>query len=234
MKRDKIKVPGELFMILGLLLISLSISIMGKLGFGISTIASLPYNLNLVIPEVSFGVWNFLFQSMLYVVMIFITKRVKKVHAISFLMCVIFAFLLDGTKMLVGAMPEELYLRVIIFAVMFIVMSLGIALMMTSKVPLMIVDMFSNNLSAYYQTSFRRIKTILDVCLLASSAAAGMIFLGNLGGVGIGTIIMAFITGALVQAFGQRLNNKLDIQPYFNRFKANRSITAEGEGSDDL
>lgn len=230
MKGNKINVPGEIFIALGLFLVALSISVMARLEFGISTSSSLPYALNLIVPGISFGAWNLMFQSSLYVIMVLITKKVKKRHILSFVMCLLFALLLDVTKMMVGAVPDELYIRIVLFGISFLGMNLGIALMLTSKMPLMITDMFSNNLATHYNTSFRRIKTMFDVFFLVVSSIVALVFLGALGGTGIGTLIMALVTGTFVQAFGLFLNDHFNIQPLYKKFSEKEKADANAIG----
>ncbi|MEA4977448.1 MAG: DUF6198 family protein [Methanomassiliicoccaceae archaeon] len=218
MSSNKIKLPGEIFIVAGLFLVAFSISLMIALGFGVSTISSLPYALNLVVPGISFGAWNLIFQAVLYVMLVSITRKVKGTHMISFIMVLLFAVILDFTKMMIGAVPDEIHLRILLFGGSFLLMCFGIALMITSKMPLLIIDLFSNGLSSYYHTSFRRIKTMFDVSCLTISVAVSLAFMGDLAGIGIGTVVMAVITGTFVQAFGTFLKEHFDIQPYFVKF----------------
>lgn len=212
----------------GIFFVALAISVMVKLGFGISTISSLPYALHLIVPELSFGEWNFAFQTVLLIILVSITRKFKKRYIASFAVVLIFAVLLDYTGSIIGDVPQELYLRIPLFGASFLVMCLGVAMMITSKMPLTIVDMFSNSLALFYHTSFRRIKTMFDVTCLVTSAVASLLFLGDLAGIGIGTVIMAIITGTFIQAFGTFMNDHMEIEPYCERFfKGNKKETSD-------
>lgn len=232
MSGSKIRVPGELFMVSGLFLVAFSISLMVNLGFGISTISSLPYALNLIAPDISFGVWNLMFQTTLYVILVVVTKNVQMIHIVSFIMVILFAALLDLTGKAVSTLPDEPYLSAVLFACGFITMCLGIALMITSKMPLMIIDMFSNNLASHFRISFRRVKTMFDVSCLAVSAAVSMSFLGNLAGIGIGTVLMSILTGTFVQAFGKLLRGRFDARPCLQKRSDVENSDLEGAGAE--
>lgn len=228
MTDQKYKAPGEIFMVLGIFFVAFAISAMVKLGFGISTISSLPYALHLIIPFLSFGEWNFVFQIVLFVILISITKKFKKRYIVSFVMVLLFALMLDFTDSLIGNLPDEIYIRVLMFGGSFLLMCFGVALMITSKMPLTIVELFSNSLASHYHTSFRRIKTMFDITCLAMSAAVSLLFLGDLAGIGIGTVVMAIITGTFIQAFGTLLNDHFEIEPYLETLYKKRKGKTEG------
>lgn len=59
---------------------------------------------------------------------------------------------------------------------------------------------------------------MFDVSCLTISVAVSLAFMGDLAGIGIGTVVMAVITGTFVQAFGTFLKEHFDIQPYFVKF----------------
>ncbi|MDD2410165.1 MAG: DUF6198 family protein [Candidatus Methanomethylophilaceae archaeon] len=228
MKSRKLKVPGEIFMAIGLFFVAFAISLMVKLGFGISTISSLAYALHLIMPFLSFGEWNLAFQTVLFVILISITRKFKRKYLVSFAMVLLFAAMLDITDAMIGGVPDELYLRVPLFGGSFLLMCFGVSMMITSKMPLTIVEMFSNSLASHYHTSFRRIKTMFDVTCLTISAAVSLFFLGDLAGIGIGTVVMAIITGTFIQAFGTLLNDHFEIEPYYETLRNRGKSATEG------
>ncbi len=217
----------------GIFFVAFAISAMVKLGFGISTISSLPYALHLIIPFLSFGEWNFVFQIILFVILVSITKKFKKRYIASFAVVLLFAVMLDFTDSLIGSVPEEIYVRMLLFGGSFLLMCFGVALMITSKMPLTIVDMFSNSLASYYHTSFRRIKTMFDVTCLVVSAAVSLLCLGNLAGIGIGTVVIAIITGTFIQAFGTLLKDHFDVEPYFETLYKKRKDKTKSTGTEE-
>ena len=96
-------------------------------------------------------------------------------------------------------------------------MCVAIALMVGSKIPLMITDTFINDLTIHFHVTYRAIKTLFDIICLALSVILSMVFLGHLEGVGIGTVIMAFITGLGVHVVNTSLSKVIFIKPWSRR-----------------
>jgi len=207
-------VPGELCLAAGMLLISFSISLMVRADLGISTISSLPYALSFIIDDVSFGTWNIVFQVSLLVLLVAITKRFKTGYVIAFILSMFFGLMLDVFVDALVGIPDGLWLRLLYFAVSYPIMCLGISMMINSMIPLMIVDMFINDLTQHFHVTYRRMKTAFDISCLSLSIILPLVFLGNIAGVGIGTVLMAITTGAGVHAVNGVLARYVVIRPW--------------------
>jgi uncharacterized protein len=212
----RITIPGELTLAGGLMLVSFAISLMVRAEFGISTISSLPFVLNNIFQEISFGTWNLIFQTCLLILLLAITRRFRTGYVISFFMSVSFGIILDFFISLLSGLPSDLWLGLLYFCISYPIMCLAIAMMVGSKIPLMIVDAFPNDLSIYFHVTYRRIKTMFDIVCLVLSVALSVAFLGNLVGVGIATVILAFVTGWGVQAAHRALSRVFIIKPWSN------------------
>ncbi|MBI0584695.1 MAG: hypothetical protein ISF22_10800 [Methanomassiliicoccus sp.] len=210
----KITIPGELSLAAGLLLISLAIPLMVRADFGISTISSLPFVLSNVFDGMSFGVWNLIFQTCLLIILVAITGRFKTGYLISFVLTVAFGSILDIFSGILSGLPTDLGLRLLYFAASYLMMCLAIAMMVSSRVPLIIIDAFINDLTAHYHVTFRRLKTLFDVICLSLSVAISIVVFGDLVGVGIGTILLAFITGSGVHAANRLMSRAIVIKPW--------------------
>ena len=57
---------------------------MAKSGFGISTISSVPFVFNKVFPALSFGTWNYIFQTMLVLTLMILKKAFCFEYIFSF------------------------------------------------------------------------------------------------------------------------------------------------------
>lgn len=211
------KIPGEASLVAGLLLISFAIPLMVRAGFGVSTISSLPFVLSKIINEISFGIWNPIFQICLLVILVAITRRFRSGYLISFMIAAGFGLSLDLFSGMLSMLPTDLGSRLLYIIASFPIMCVAISLMIGSKVPLMIVDAFINDLTAHYHVTYRRMKTIFDISCMSLSVALSLAFLGHLEGVGIGTIVMAFITGAGVHAANKAISKVMIIEPWSKR-----------------
>lgn len=213
MKR-KYTVPGELTLLTGVILISFAITLMVKADFGISTISSLPYVLSIAFPQISFGIWNPMFHVSLLIILLLITRHIKTGYVISLLMSAMFGFVIDIFDWLLASLPTNLSFRILYIVVSYVIMCFAISLMVNSKIPLMIVDSFINDLTQHFKVTFRRFKTIFDISCLTLSIILSYLFIGELVGVGIATIIMAFITGSGVHVATHLMRKIIVIQPW--------------------
>lgn len=210
----KVTIPGEFTFVIGLLLVSFSISLMVLAGFGISTISSLPYVLSEIIDPISFGVWNLIFQVFLLSVLLSLTKNFKLGYVMSFFMSVMFSFVLDFFIEATSGLPTDLAFRLLYFAGSYVIMCFAIAMMVGSKIPMMITDSFVNDLTQHYHVTYRRLKTIFDIICFTVSVLLSLAFLGGLVGVGIGTAILALITGSGVHAANKVMGKVIVIKPW--------------------
>ena len=210
----KYTLPGEFTLLAGVMMISFAITLMVKADLGISTISSLPYVLSVAFPQISFGIWNPIFHVALLIVLVVITKRIKTGYAISLLMSAAFGLVLDMFGRLLSPLPVDMEFRLLYAVASYVVMCFAISLMVNSKVPLMAVDAFINDLTQHYHVTFRRLKTIFDITCLALSAIFSFLFVGELVGIGIVTIVMAFITGSGVHLATRILNKVFVIRPW--------------------
>ena len=149
----KITIPGEVSFVAGLLLVSSAIALMVIAGFGISTISSLPYVLSRIFSQISFGIWNPVFQIGLLVVLLAITKRFKSGYVISIVLSVIFGMIVDFFTNALAGLPTEFWQRLLYFIVGYLIMCVAIALMVGSKIPLMIIDTFLNDLTIFFHVT---------------------------------------------------------------------------------
>ncbi len=180
---------------------SLALSLLAKSSFGVSTLSSLPLVLNEVIPDISFGVTNFLVQTVLLIILIILTRQPKIAYIMSFFVGVIYGFMVDMFEIAVAYLSDGIIFRIGYFFIGWALISFGAALFIKSTMPLMPFDAFVRDASAYYKKKVRVIKTILDLVFVITSIALALSLKGQLVGVGIGTIFMALFTGNLVQLF---------------------------------
>ena len=194
---------------------SLAISLLVKSNFGVSTLSSMPLVLSEII-SVSFGITNFIVQSVLLLILIILTKQPKLAYIMSFVVGVIYGFMVDMFDVVVAYFSDDITYRILYFFSGWILISFGAALFIKSTMPLMPFDAFVKDAASYYKKKVRVIKTMLDLIFVFASISLSLSFKNQLVGVGIGTIFMAFFTGSLTQYF-------LDLLSHFD-FKCRSKI----------
>lgn len=187
---------------------SFAMAILVKSSFGISTLSSLPLVLYDIFPAISFGMMNTLIQTTLLITVMIITHQPKVSYIFSFVISFIFGLLIDLMDYLVFGWSDAMALRIVYFVAGWILISLGGAMFILSKLPLMPFDCTIRDLAIYLKKPVRKVKTGLDAIFVSSAIVLSLLFLGKLEGVGVGTILMAFLTGTLVQYFVDHLNSR--------------------------
>jgi uncharacterized protein len=213
----KINIPGEIALSIGVLLTSFAVTLMVRANFGISTMMSLPYVLSRIFAEVSFGTWNLIFQTCLLVTLVTTTRRFKSGYVISIVFAAAFGFVLDLFANALIGLPGDLTFRVFYFMAGYLLVCVAISFMIGSKVPIMITDSFIHDLAIHFKVTFGRLKTLFDIVYVTFAVCFSMAFMGGLVGVGIGTVIMACITGSGVHAATNVLRRMLVIEPWSKR-----------------
>ena len=149
---NKKYLPGELALCIVLIINSLGVCLMAKSGFGISTISSVPFVFNKVFPALSFGTWNYIFQTMLVLTLMILKKAFCFEYIFSFVVGIGFGKMIDVHDAWLALLPN-------------------------------------------------------DLCCLTTTLVLSIGILHGLHGVGIGTVLCAFITGKTVSMFQKVLDD---------------------------
>ena len=188
----KIRIPGELALFTAVIINSLGIALMTKSNFGISSISSVPYVFSQAFTILSFGTWNYTFQTILVS------------YSFSFLMGIAFGKMIDVHELWVCFLPDSLTYHIIYFILSFFILAFGICLSNNSMLPIIPTDTFPRDLSAILNKPYKYVKTTFDLCCLTTTVIISLFILHKAVGVGIGTVICAFTTGktvSIVQGF---------------------------------
>ena len=199
--KEKIKVPGEVLLILVLMINSMGVQFMTKSGFGISAISSVPYVFNKIFPVLSFGTWNYIFQSMLVASLMILRKHISPSYLISFAAGIIFGKMLDVHAIWMAYLPDMFVMRVIYLFIGMVIIAFGICLANNCMLPIIPTDMFPRDFSQITKKKYQNVKTIFDLSCLATTVILSVVFAGSIMGIGAGTVICSLFTGKLVAMF---------------------------------
>lgn len=197
---------GELALAAALIINTFGVVLMLHSGAGISAISSVPYALSEVFPVLTLGTWTYLFQGVLVLSLMVLRHRFVPSYLCSFVVGFVFGELLDVHEAWIGILPTGLPLQILYFAVSYLLISLGIALSNRCGLPIVPTDLFPRELEHITHVSYARIKIAFDVICLAATGLLTFGFLGQLDGLGIGTILAAFTMGKMVAVCGGLLD----------------------------
>lgn len=197
---------------LGLILLAVGTALTAYGDFGISMVLAPAYLLHLFLsrflPWFSFGVAEYVLQAVVLLALVLIMRKAKLLYLLSFAATVLYGIALDGAMALVSLLPDNICLRVVIYAIGVIVCCGSLALLFGSYLPPAAYELFSKELAAKRSKPVHIIVNYYNICSLGISVILSLVFFGKLRGVGIGTVICAFVYGILIRVF-QLLYGKL-------------------------
>lgn len=199
---EKPVVRGELALLLAVLINSFGVDLMLYSGAGISAISSVPYAFSEVFPALTLGTWTYLFQGCLVASLMLLRKRFVPGYLFSFVVGFLFGEFLDIYNMGIRILPDPLLLRVVYFALSYVLICIGIALSNRCCLPIIPTDLFPRELAQITGIAYPRIKIGFDVSCLIVTGAMTFGFLGRLDGLGIGTILAACTMGKGIGMIG--------------------------------
>lgn len=216
---QKRKFPGESALLAGLFLNSFAVTMIVKSNLGISVVSGVPYVFSLVFPRLTMGTWNTLIQCLWMLVPILTLRRFHVGYLISFLLAIVFGFLLDFWARLLAPLPGQLAFRILWFFCGYVAMSCGIAFFMRCRLPVLPFDMVPREFVYARGISVRAARTTFDMINLVLMLALGLIFLGYPAGIGIGSIFNALLIGTGSGFAVSVLDRHLDIAPHCTALK---------------
>ena len=183
-------VHGGLALALGVPLGAIGAALMKHGSFGLSPFYSVSLSLFEATGRFTMGTWNAAFQFALILLLIVILRKLKLRYPLSFAVAAVSSMILDAANAAFTHLPHTIPV--------FLVMTMGIALMAECKLPVAPMNLFVRELSEEWGRPFRSVKLVFDICCLAFSTVVSLGFAGYLSrGIGPGTVLSAFLTGPL-------------------------------------
>lgn len=148
--------------------------------------------------------------------MMVILRKIRLFYLMSFVTSVLLGYSMDFYGLLLPEKFGNMALRLIFMCVGIVDVALDIALNYASGLPAAPYDTFSKEISRHFNWKISKVKTTFDLTCLSISIVFGFIFFGKIIGIGIGTVVSAFLTGTIIGLFKKLLEQ--------------HGLTAEAEG----
>ena len=188
--------------VLGLYLITLGVAFSIKSGLGSAPVSSIPYAINLIW-LIEIGVATFIFHAILVVIeWILLKDDFNKKHFLQVFVGVLFGVFTSFSVSLMNFIPPaDTFLEALLMtAVSILVIALGLFFYVPTNLIPLSVEGVTQAIAIVTDNPFSKIKVYLDITIVATALALSYGFLGQLGSVGIGTIIGAICIGITVKA----------------------------------
>ena len=198
---------SEVAYLFGILLLAIGNSLCAYGDFGMSMVVAPAYVLHLALADVwpwfSFGVAEYTIQALVIIALIILTGRIKARFFLSFCTTLIYGVFLDGIMLATALLPSLLWLRVLAYAVGFALGSAGVAVLFTTYFPPGLYEVLVQEIIARWHGKLGVVKTVYDISSLAVAVLMSLLIFGGLRGIGIGTVVCAFLNGTLIHLFGK-------------------------------
>lgn len=204
----RLTVRGELALAVAVAINSFAVAATEYAGLGISPVSSFPYAVSLVFPFLTLGTWTYLLQGALVLTLMLLRRQFVPSYLFSFVVGFVFGTLLDVYGAWLPCLPDALPWRILYFALSCPVVALGIALSNRCLLPIIPTDLFARDLAQILSKPYPRVKMTFDLTAVALSVLLTAGVLGQLQGIGAGTVIGALTYGPLAGVWGKFLDKR--------------------------
>ena len=222
----RIKFSRELSYFVGILLLALGAAMMSKGGYGMSMVVAPAYiiyqKLSIYSDLITFGLAEYIIQGILLIIMIIVVRRFKLTFIGAFITTFFYGLVLDLFMYLMSLFALDIVvLKIIFYIIGELLCAMGIAFIFQTYLIPEVYDLFVKEVSKKFNFNFSKTKIIYDISSLVVAIALSFILFGfgNFVGVGIGTIIIAFINGPLIGLFTKLYLKIFEFDDAFHKLK---------------
>ena len=198
----------EFSYLLGIVLVALGTAMTAWGDLGISMVVAPAFILHLKLsqafPWFTFGVAEYCLQGAVLILMMCLLRKIRITYCLSFVTAIFYGLVLDGSTALLSLLPQKLmWQRFAFYIGGDLLICSGVALLFHTYLPLEAYELFVMKLSQKWNIKLHTFKTIYDCASLVLAIVASLLLFGNLQGVGIATVVCAFLNGTLISLFSR-------------------------------
>lgn len=187
--------------VLGLYLITLGVAFSIKSGLGSAPVSSIPYAMNLIW-VIEIGLATFIFHALAVLIeFILLRGEFNKKHFLQVFIGVLFGAFTTFSVSLMDFIPSanNLLFAISMTCLSVFFIALGLFFYVPTNIIPLAIEGLTQAIAIVSNKPFSTIKVYLDVCIVSTALILSYVFLGNLGSVGIGTILAALLIGTTVK-----------------------------------
>lgn len=191
----------------GVVINSFGIALITKGALGTSPISSVPYVLSLAFPAWSFGLTTFVMGMLLIVLqMVLLRRDFQPVQLLQIVVNVVFSEAIDVSMSLLAFLePSNVVAQVASVVVGCCFLAFGVTIEVAPNAVFVPGEGAVRAIAAVSKIRFGTVKIAFDSTLVAIGIVLSFVFFGSLQGIGVGTIISAFLVGKIVNLCNARL-----------------------------
>lgn len=240
MKKElrKFQKGGEIYWFLGILLISIGVTICKKANLGVSMIAAPAFIIYDAIADVApfftVGVVEYIVQAFFALLLCAVVGKIKFSYLITIAVGVIYGYVLDLWLFLLGPEPfGQIWLRYVMLIIGDVITAMGVACFFRTYIPVQSYDVFVKEVSLRYKLNISKFKLAYDVSLLVIAVVLALVLFDDVAtfnwaeiyktsfhNLGLGTLITTFINSPIIAFVGKFFDKVLGEEPLLPKMKA--------------
>lgn len=214
----------EIAYVFAILFIALGVALAAKAGFGVSMIAAPMYTFHLWLVQyteiITLGTLEYIFQGVIILSTALIVRHFKISYLFSFATSVFSGLAIDLMFWAVAPLSAEtLFVRIIVFAASILSCAFGVSCIFHAYVSPAGNELFVKEVSLHFGKDIHKIKTIYDISFLGLSVVLNLLLFRGFVGIGIGTLITAFLNGSIISVFAHFLEKRFEFKAAFPKLE---------------
>lgn len=198
-----------IFLILGMICLSIGIVLNTKSQLGVGSITTVPYVFALIF-HITLGQAITLLYFVFVVIQTVLLKRLDMKIILQFPFSFVFGYFTDFFDLVITVQPQFLIYQIITLIIATLLTALGVYLMIKGNIILNPSDGIVQTIAYVTHHPFGKVKMSFDISMVILSLAMCTIWLGEIRGIGIGTISNALCIGYCVAMYDKILKIKED------------------------
>ena len=220
---NKKAISSEIIYVLAIVILAFAVNLMSMANLGMSMIVCPAYIISEKFDFLTYGQAEYLIATMVFIIFCLVMKRFKISYLLSYLTGILYALFSDLIKILVPIFNQNLTIsmnmKIGYFFIGMILSGLAVALFYKIYLYPQVYDFFIKVVAQKYQISIKIFKTCFDCSFLVISFVMSYALFGKLVGIGIGTVIMAFCNGVMIEQFQKIIDQYFVCIPYFQKLE---------------
>ena len=214
----------EIAYVLAILFIAFGVAFAAKAGFGVSMIAAPTYTFHLWLTQYTevftLGTLEYIFQGIIIAAIALLVRKFRISYLFSFATSVFSGLAIDLAFWITGPIAAETILfRIVLFALSLVTCAFGVSCIFHAYVSPAGNELFVKEFAIHFGKDIHKVKTAYDISFLALSVALNLILFRGFVGIGIGTLVTAFLNGPIISVFAHFLEKHFEFKAAFPKLE---------------
>lgn len=198
------------FYILGIIILSIGLTLSAKSGLGMAPVISIPFAIANVL-DLNFALITFIAYISFIVIQALINRDHKKwKYILQVPFTLFFSTMLDIFGNILNFQYPNLWQNLILLFFGMIATAIGVPMIANMKIILNPADGLALSFGYLLKKDLGFGKNVLDITCVIITSTIGLVFAGKIIGIGIGTLIAMIVVGRIISIFNRIFKDKMD------------------------